>query len=275
MQLELFSPNRFELAEGWEAVASLDFTAARYLFEGVARRCPDDSESTEALELLDLAEERLPRLRALPPADRIDRLWASRTAFPDSVFGRRFRTAILDATLREIDAVGLGRSGDDPCRGEVLLELGRIRQALDWLGADIETAGRTPLKYLELSARALWALAHRSAARGRWLQWLLSEDPEPLETRIARIQDDSLQDIIRAHGVERAPLEAWFSELAPLLEEEELPPFRSPELATYRTVLLAESARKRGDLEEAIRHRKALMKTDPDLLRRYMRRIGG
>lgn len=272
MQLELFSPDRTALAEGWEAVALWRLEEARTLFAGVLERWPENAESEEALRWLQVAGERLAGLDEEAPAERVRRLWAARDAFPQAGLGGRFRRALLGRVLEEMDLAGLGRPGESPCRGEALLAGGRAGDAVRWLAAALDSPdARSDLRWV--LGRALWRLERPKEAREEWLTWLLMIEPERAAEAAAALPDPALAGIVAAQGIDRAPVEAWLQGLAPLLGEELLPDRRSPALEAHRNLLAAEVARRRGDLDLAIRHREALLRLDPALLRRYMERL--
>ncbi len=273
MQLELFSPDRTALAEGWEAVERLEWPRARRLFGEVLERWPDTEEAREALEWLEVAERELGGLDFGNSAELTTRLWAAREAFVAEGFGGRFRRAVVMRLLWLMESGGTGGPSESPCRGEVLLEAQRPGAAVRWLGEAMGAPGaRRDLQWL--LGLALWASEHPKEARRQWLGFLLELGPEEAVEAAASLPDPEVLRLIEAHGPQRAPAEAWLAGLAPLLQEDELPPRQDSGLELHRHLLGAEEARRRADLDGAIDHREALLRLDPELLRRYMDRLG-
>jgi len=273
VQLELFSPDRTALAEGWEAVGRLDLVRARGLFEGVLERWPGTTEAVEALRWLAVARERLAGFEGDAPDDLAARLWAVREAFPRHGFGGRFRQAVVLRLLWEMESRGVGGPSETPCRAEVLLEAGRPGASVRWLGEVMGTPGaRSDLR--RLLGLALWAAEHPKEARRQWLAWLLQLDSAEAVEAAGTLPDPEIARLVKDHGAEEAPILAWLEGTAPLLQDDELPNRQTPGLQPHRHVLAAEEARRRGDLEAAVAHREALLHLDPRLLRRYMDRLG-
>ena len=273
MQLELFSPDRTALGEGWEAVARLDLGRARERFESVLVRWPETEEAVEALRWLTVAGERLAGMEGDTPEELAARLWAAREAFPRTGLGGRFRRAVVLRLLWEMESRGTGGPSDRPCRGEVLLEAGRAGAAVRWLSEALEAPGaRSDLR--RLLGLALWPAERPKEARRQWLAWLLTLAPEEAAGAAASLPDPEIGRLVRAHGAAVAPAWAWIEGLAPLLQEDELPAAAVEALAPHRHLLAAEDARRRGDLDAAVAHREALLHLDPELLRRYMDRLG-
>lgn len=274
MQLELFSPDRTAIAEGWYHVKFWRLEAARAMFSRVAERWPEDSESREALRWLDVAYKEVGDLKAQEPPERVVRLWAARDVFPQVGLGGRFRQALLALLLEQMELAGTGDPGETPSRGAVLLAAGRAQDAVSWCASAVKAPG-TPPDLRRLMGDALWQLERRKAARGEWLGWLVQLEPDAARAAARSLHDPELAEIVASHGIERAPVEAWLRNLAPLLEAEHLPDRNSPDLEFHRTVLAAEAARRRGKLDTAIRHREELLRLDPALFRRYMERLSG
>ncbi len=273
VQLELFSPDRTALAEGWETVERLDLARARRVFEDVLDRWPETEEATEALRWLTVAEERLDGMEGDAPRELITRLWNARDAFPRQGLGGRFREAVLARLLSEMQVRGLGGPTDAPCQGEALLEAGRPGAAVRWLTRAVAVPGcRKDLR--RILGLAFWASERPKEARRHWLAWLLTFDEEEAARAAASVPAPEIPRLVAAHGAASAPVWAWLEGLAPLLKDDELPGRRTEALELHRHVLAAEEARRRGDLDEAITHREALLRLDPELLRRYMHRLG-
>ncbi len=273
MQLELFSPDRWALAEGWEAVRSLDLEGARRSFEEILRRWPDTEEAREALRWLQSAQELLDGFEEEAPPGRIRRLWEAHRAFPAAGLGGRFREAVLLRLLWEMESADLGGPSESPSRGEVLLEAGRLGAALRWLADAMEQPGAGHHLHRAMG-QALWCSERPKEARRQWLVWLLGLDPAEAPAAARELPDPALAALVEAHGTDAAPLHAWLDDQAPLLEDHELPARRTPALEAHRLVLAAEEARRSGDLDAAVRHREALLRLDPRILRRYMDRLG-
>jgi len=272
VQLELFSPDRTALADGWEAVALWRLDEARTLFAGVLARWPDNAESEEALGWLEVAGRCLGVVDGETPAGRVRRMWGARDTFPQCGLSGRFRWALLARILEEMDLAGVGGAGESPCRGEVLLAADRPGDAIRWLTPAIKEPGaRRDLR--GLLGQALWIHERPKEARTEWLAWLVSLEPERAAEAAAALPDPELVRIVAAHGVDRAPLEAWLEGLAPLLGEEHLPGRAAPPLEMHRRLLAAEAARRRGELEVAVRHREAVLRIDRTVLSRYMDRL--
>jgi len=273
VQLELFSPDRTALAEGWEAVERLDLGRARRLFTEVLDRWPETEEAREAVEWLGVAERELAGLDPGDPVEFAARLWAGREAFPPDGFGGRFRRAVVMRLLWTMESGGLGGPSESPCRGEVLLEAGHTGSAIRWLGEAVDMPGaRGDLR--RLLGLALWRSEHPKEARRQWLRWLLGLGAAEAAEASHELPDAEIGRLVTSHGPGRAPAEAWLAGLAPLLQEDELPGGDWPGLDLHRHLLAAEEARRRGDLDGAVAHREALLRLDPDLLRRYMDRLG-
>ncbi len=262
------------LAEGWEAVEALDWQRARHLFEEVLERWPDWSEEArEALQWLEVAERELAGLDDGNPGAHAVTLWTAREAFPVGGLGGRFRRAVVMRLLRLMESGAAGGPSESPCRGEVLLEAGRPGAAVHWLGEAVGAPGaRRDLR--RLLGLALWASDRPMEARRQWLRFLLELGPEEALEAAAALPDPEMSRLIEAHGPERAPAQAWLAGLAPLLQEDELGDGESVGLELHRHLLGAEMNRRRGDLDGAIAHREALLHLDPELLRRYMDRLG-
>ncbi len=271
VQLELFSPDRTALDEGWEAVAQLDFERARERFENVLARWPETGEAVEALRWLTVVGRALAGMEHDTPEALVSRLWAAREPLAHTGLGGRFREAVLTRLLWEMESHGTGGPLDGPCRGEVLLEAGHVEAAVRWFRKAVETPGaRSDLR--RLLGLALWSAGRHKEARRQWLIWLLTLAPGNAPSAAASLPDPEIGRLVATHGIGGAPAWAWLEGLAPMIQEDELPVAAAEILAEYRHILAAEAAARRGDLDTAITHREALLRLDPELFRRYMSR---
>jgi len=238
----------------------------------VLDRWPDTAEAREGLRWLAVAEDQLPEPVPEDPRELAAALWKAREAFPDAKLAGRFRRAVVLRLLWVMESTGVGGPSELPCRAEVLLEAGHAEAAIRWLSEALGTLGaRSDLR--RLLGLALWRSEHPKEARRQWLAWLLETGPEEAAELASTLPDPVIARLVAAHGADRAPAEAWLAGLAPLLQEDELPGRPSPHLELHRHLLGAEDARRRGGLDAAVRHREALLRLDPGLLRRYMDRL--
>lgn len=270
-QLSLFTPERLDLGEAWDALASLDLDRGLALFEGLASRYPTSSEARDGLAIARVWRPVLAAARGMEPLRAVATIWNSlRERAPrDRLLTDRLRRALAErlvALLREADVLHFP---PDLSRGALELWLGRLSAAQADLRAACVRHPDEPAVLVPL-AEAEWRLGHCAAARAVWAR-LLHVAPH---AQLGPSAPSDLLDVVARHGAVWAPHRGWLEGVLPLVKEVPAAPAGSS-TAAYRALVAAETARCHQDLEGAVAARVLLLKLAPEVLTAYVARLEG
>jgi hypothetical protein len=270
-QLSLFTPERLDLGEAWEALASLDLDRGLALFEGLASRYPTSREAQDGLAIARFWQPVLAAARGLEPIRAVATIWSSlRERAPrDRLLTDSLKRALAErlvTLLREVDVLFFPR---DLARGALELWLGRLSAARADLRAACVKHPDEPAVLVPL-AEAEWRLGHCAAARAVWARLLLVAP----HAQLGPSAPADLLDVMARHGAEWAPHRGWLEGVLPLVKEVPAAPAGSS-TAAYGALVAAETARCRQDLDAAVAARMLLRRLAPELLAAYVARLEG
>ena len=266
VQLDLFTPQRLDLGEAWDALASLAAERAARLFSVLVARYPDSREARDGQRIAAHWRQVLARAQTMPLPARVPALWTALSECPDELISPRLHRSLLDHLWTAMNEGGMSFVPPDLPAGRIALALGRAAEATASLSRAFRNHPDEPA-VLRWLASAEWALGHRQAARAVWARLLLAA-PETVEAEA--IDDEAVRHVIAEHGAALAPLFGWIEGVLPLLPRAPDRGGGTPERLIYASLVEAERARRAGDHEAVIAARLALRDQAPEALAAYM-----
>lgn len=272
MQLDLFSPERLAVGEAREALARLAFDEAIAIFGKALELSPTSSDAEAGREVARRWKALLEGARHLGPRDRLTRIWSEVLELSDDPLAlpQELRAGLLEHVLSELEHHTIELIEPELCRGSVLLELGRTRDAEARLRETLESYPDRPRLLIRLGA-ARWRLRRPAQARAAWARALILG---PEQVTPTDIEDQTLASWLETTGLATAPVRGWLEGRLPLLEieRERLPDTEQARI--YGCLLDAEEARRRRHHEAMVSCRTRLRELAPEVLEAYMARLG-
>lgn len=271
-QLDLFGWERIKLGEGYAALEMLDLEAAAAVFSDLMRQKPGFPDAVQGYAMAVEWGDRLWEMEPLRLETEALALWERIRSYPFGPWGGGLRKALIKKLISVVEQNVDFYVPPDFCLGLFYIETMQYDQAEGALRRLLEKHPNNA-RLLCLLGNALSLQRRPSEARALYAKALLIA---PRDVGAGGLEDGELAAIIREVGPHVAPIHGWLRGVLPMVDITVPSPGdhdHDTALKTYRTLVDAESARKKRDHRRMVEQRRLLKETAPEVLEAYLNRI--
>jgi tetratricopeptide (TPR) repeat protein len=268
-QLDLFGIDRIKLGEGYAALKQLDLDRAASIFNELILENHDFSDANQGYAMAVEWSDTLWDVETRIHQESATVLWHKIQTYPFGQWGGELRTALIRKTIALIDGDATFYIPPDLCLGYLFLELADYERAE---GAYRQLLEKQPndTKLICRLVNSIFLQKRQSEARHYYAKALLAF---PLEAHPNSLEDTEVKDIIKECGVLLAPVYGWLRGVLPLVDIDDIRAMdeeHAKALIIYRSVYLAESARKKRDHQDMVVKRRDLKQLAPEVFEEYI-----
>jgi len=265
-QLNLFSWQSEQLAEGWKLLADFNFDKAESNFQMVHQQHNDDEEAVFGLNLCSAWELTFENCSLKSDSDKASVLFTewNNSSFPMAWGPQLLRKSLLHKIINLAIENKVFQINDSITLADLYLIDEKPELAELALQDFITNHHKTTSLQINL-ANIQWNLGKRKEAGQNYMEALITN---PDEIEVKNIKNDTLATIIHKFGADMAPAWGWIFGQLPLMKFNK---FKEPEkitrkgFYTYYILFTAEMLAHQKKYNETIAWRKQLKECNPDL----------